>query len=307
MRVHDSFRLQRPVSRKFPSGLLLGFALLGFALAPRAGFAADRTPFERPIMMDSNGPGSELYVLDESGVLHEFKVNGDSLAEYGHVSVPSDFAAADISFLRSKTPASVLIAGTQSGHGLVMRFSITGHVLQAWGSQNVCSGVDSGSSGDTAYMATADSNEIYKVDTKQAQTILVARIPDASKLGPVAFDEQRQELYMADVASGQVYQYSIATKTSRVFLTHLSAPTALVFDADTGKLFIADPGQRAVFVADTRAPRPTATVFASDPLKAPYGMTLISEGRVAVADYNADSIFVFSDKGALLFRYPAAR
>lgn len=300
MRAHNLFRRPRLVNL-----LLLGIALLGLALTPCAGFAAGGTSFERPIMMDSNGPGSELYVLDESGVLHEFKVGADSLAEYGRASVPSDFTAADISFLQSKAPASVLIAGTQSGRGLVMRLSIAGHVLQTWPSQNVCSGVDSGSSGDTAYVATSDSNEIYQLDTRMARAVLVARIPDASKLGPVAFDEQRQELYVADVASGQVYQYSIATKTSKVFLTHLSTPTALVFDADTRQLFIADPGQRAVFVADTRAPKPAAAVFASDPLKAPYGMTLISGGRVAVADYSADSIFVFSDKGALLFRYPA--
>jgi len=285
----------------------LVLVLFGFALTPQAALAADRATFERPIMMDSNGPGSELYVLDESGVLHEFLVKEDGLAEYGHIAVPSSFAAADISFLQSKTPASVLIAGTQSGRGLVMRLSIGGRVLQTWPSQNVCSGVDSGSSGNVAYVATSDSNEIYRIDTRQAQAKLVARIPDASKLGPVAFDELRQELYVADVASGQVYQYSIATKTSKVFLTHLSAPTALVFDADTGRLFIADPGQRAVFIADTRAAKPAAVLFASDPLKAPYGMTLVSEGRVAVADYNADSIFVFSGKGVLLFRYPAAR
>ena len=167
--------------------------------------------------------------------------------------------------------------------------------------------MDSGSSGNTAYVATSDSNEIYRLDTQQARPTLMVRIPDASKLGPVAFDEDRQEIYVADVASGQVYQYSIATKTSKVFVTHLSAPTALAFDADTRKLFIADPGQRAIFTVDTRAPKPAAVPFASDPLRAPYGMTLLSEGRVAVADYGANCIFVFSGKGTLLFRYPAAK
>lgn len=286
---------------------LLSLTLLALAVMPRAAAGADRAAIEQPIMMDSNGPGSELYVLDESGVLHEFRVMENGLAEYGRVSVPSNFVAADISFLQSKSPASVLIAGTQSGRGMVVRLSLGSSVLQTWGFQNVCSGVDSGASGNTAYVATSDSNEIYKLDTRQPHATLIARIPDASKLGPVAFDEGRQEIYVADVASGEVYQYSIATKTSKVFVTHLSAPTALVFDAETDRLFIADPGQRAIFVADTRAARPVATLFASDPLKAPYGMTLISEDRVAVADHSSNSIFVFSGKGALLFRYPAAK
>jgi hypothetical protein len=32
-------------------------------------------------------------------------------------------------------------------------------------------------------------------------------------------------------------------------------------------------------------------------------MTLISKGRVAVADYGANSVFVFSGQGKLLFRF----
>lgn len=255
-------------------------------------------------MMDSNGPGSELYVLDESGVLHELRVSGSGLAEYARIAVPSDFIAADISFLQSKTPASVLIAGTESNRGLVMRLSLKDGVLETWRFENVCSGVDSGGSGNSAYVATSDSNEIYRVDTRNQRLNLVARIPDASKLGPVAFDEAGQQIYVADVASGRVYQYSIGMKSSKVFLTHLSAPTALAFDAETHRLFIADPGQRAIFAADTRASAPVPVLFASAPLKAPYGMTLLSEGRVAVADHSSNAIFIFSSKGTLLFRYP---
>jgi len=44
--------------------------------------------------------------------------------------------------------------------------------------------------------------------------------------------------------------------------------------------------------------------FLSGPLKSPYGMALILSDRMAVADYGASSILVFSSKGALLFRFP---
>lgn len=258
-------------------------------------------------MMDSNGPGSELYVLDDSGALHAFRLAENGLSEYARVSVPQGFAAADMSFLRSQMPASVMIAGNQAGRGLVLRLSLDGRPLKSWGFQNVCSGVDSGAAGRSAYVATSDSNELYRLDPQGPHVTLVAHIPDATKLGPVAFDEAGQKVYVADVASGRVYQYSIAARSSKVFVTHLSAPTALAFEAETNRLFIADPGQRAILTVDTRAAKPVAVPFASHPLKAPYGMTLVSAGRVAVADYRANAIFIFSGSGSLLFRYPAGQ
>jgi SMP-30/Gluconolactonase/LRE-like region len=280
-------------------------ALLVLMLAARVDAGAGQVKLERPVMMDSDGPGAELYVLDDSGVLHEFRVSDHGLAEYGRFSVPVDFKAADMSFLQSDKPASLLMAGTQSGRGLVVRFSLDNRPVKTWEFQNVCSGVDSGSAASAAYVATSDSNEIYSLDLHGTRITLVARISGASKLGPVAFDEARQIIYVADVASGKIYRYSIASKSSKVFVTGLSAPTALAFDAETNRLFVADPGQRAVLVVDTRANKPAAVLFAGSPLKAPYGMTLISQGRVAVADYSANSIFVFSNRGALLFRYPS--
>ena len=158
----------------------------------------------------------------------------------------------------------------------------------------------SGEANHTAYVATSDSNEIYKLDLRGQGITRLARISDATKLGPVAFDESRQEIYVADVATGKIYQYSIAGKSSKVLVTGLSAPTALVFDAETRRLFIADPGRRAVFAVDTSASKPIAAPFASEPLRSPYGLTLISKGRVAVADYGGNSVFVFSGLGKLL-------
>lgn len=258
-------------------------------------------------MMDSDGPGNELYVLDDAGVLHELRVSANSLAEYGRVTLPADFQAADMSFARSEQPASVFIAGTQAGRGVALRFSLDSRTLKTWTFQNVCSGVDSGAHSRTAYVATSDSNELYKLDLDGEHITFVTRIPDASKLGPVAFDEEGQMVYVADVASGRIYQYSIAAHSAKVFATGLSAPTALVFDAESNRLFVADPGQRAIFTVDTRAAKPAIALFVSAPLKAPYGMTLISEDRIAVADYGANTIFVFSSKGALLFRYPSGQ
>ena len=155
-----------------------------------------------------------------------------------------------------------------------------------------------------AYVAISDSNEIYRVDLKGADVKFVTRIEDATKLGPVAFDEGRQEIYIADVASGRIYEYSIASKNSKVLVTGLSAPTALAFDPGANRLFIADPGRGGIFTVDTRSNKPVASEFAPGSLKSPYGTTLIANGRVAVADHGANSAVVFSTKGELLFRFP---
>lgn len=282
---------------------LWALTMVGLSLGAGIARAADRPDLQRPIMMDSNGPGSELYVLDAAGVIHQLRVSESALNEYGRSAVPPDFTAADMSFLRSNTPASLLIAGTQNGRGVVIRLSLDSKTLTTWPFPNVCSGVDSASSGTTAYVATSDSNEIYQLDPRGQRTNRITAVREASKLGPVALDDKRQLIYVADVANGQVYRYSAQTRKSAV-VARVSTPTALVFDADTDKLFIADPGQRSIFVVDTRANTPAAAPFVSDGLRAPYGMTLLSEGRLAVADYSSNSILVYSGSGKLLFRFP---
>ena len=282
----------------------LGLSLLMLSLATGAPAGDDHARLEHPVMLDSNGPGSELFVLDASGSLHKLRLAQDKLEEFGGFSLPAGFTAADMAYASLDGQESLLIAGTESDRGAVVRYSLDGQPLRTWKFRNICSGIDFGVASHSAYVATSDSNEIYRLDLRGTGIDFVTRIAYATKLGPVAFDEGRREIYVADVAGGRVYQYAIATKASKVLVTDLSAPTALAFDAEAGRLFIADPGRRAILSVDTRASKPVAAEFASAPLKAPYGMTLLSKGRVAVADYGANRVLVFSNTQGLLFQYP---
>jgi len=278
--------------------------LLGLAISLQAGAGADSLKLARPVMMDSNGPGSDLFVLDASGTLHEFHAKRNALEEYRAISLPAGFTASDMTYLISVSQEAILIAGTKATGGSVMLYSLEGKSLQTWSLRNICSGIDFGASTHIAYVATSDSNEIYRLDLSATKTALVTQIDDAGKLGPLAFDEARQEIYVADVAVGRVYKYSLATKTSNILVSNLSAPTALSFDPGSRRLYIADPGRRGVFTLDMRSNRPALTQFASGQMQAPYGMALLSQNRVAVADYGANRVLVFSDQGALLFRFP---
>ena len=257
-------------------------------------------------MLDSNIPGTDLFVLDSSGNMHKLHVADTSLQEYGSFPLLHGFVPADMAYALSNGQEALLIAGNESGRGVAVNYSLSGGLLKTWRFPNsVCSGIDFGGKARSAYVATADTNEIYRLDLQGTQAARVARISEATKLGPVAFDEAGQQIYVADVASGKIYQYSIGTKASKILLKEFSAPTALIFDPATNWLFIADPGRKGIYTVDTRAKKPAAVPFASDPLKTPYGITLIWNDRVAVADYGANAVLVFSNKGQLLFRFPS--
>jgi DNA-binding beta-propeller fold protein YncE len=264
----------------------------------------DRARLQRPVMMDSNGPGTDLFVLDESGTLHKFHVTQNSLQEYGRATLPAEFTPADMAFAAAEGQDSLLIAGTEAGHGALVRYSVDGVALHTWAFRNICSGIDFSMARHTAYVATSDSNEVYRVDLTKPQPVFVTRISEATKLGPVALDESHQQLFVADVANGKIYEYSFTTKTSKALATGLSAPTALAFDAESNRLFVADPGRGGVFTVDTSAATPAPIEFAPGTLKSPYGITLISGNRVAVADYSANHAVVLSGKGDALFRFP---
>jgi len=265
----------------------------------------DRAKLQRPVMMDSNGPGTDLFVLDESGILHKFHVMQNSLQEFGRAPLPAEFTPADMAFAAAEGQDSLLIAGTEAGHGALVRYSIDGVALHTWTFRNICSGIDFSTAKHSAYVATSDSNEIYRVDLTKPQPVFVTRISEATKLGPVALDEGHQQFFVADVASGKIYQYSLAGKNSKVLAAGLSAPTALAFDAESNRLFVADPGRGGVFTVDTKAAPSAPIEFAPGMLKSPYGITLISGSRVAVADYGANRAVVLSVKGDALFRFPA--
>ncbi len=297
-----SSRSQSPLLRIVAACIAPVFALIAFA----ARFPQDaaRPALDHPIMVDSDGPGSKLFALDNWGTLHELNVTATGLDEFRTISLPSTFPASDMSYADTNNQESVVVAGIESDRGMVARYALDGQSLQTWTFRNLCSGIDVAEDGKSAYVATSDSKELYRINLEGTDSVYVASLPNATKLGPLAFDERHQQIYVADVAAGAIHQYSLRTKTSKLLVSGLSAPTALSFDRDSGRLYIADPGRRAIFTIDIAAQKPVVTQLVATPLKSPYGMALITKDRLAVADYAQDSIFVYSSKGALLFRYP---
>jgi len=298
MRAHEDSRWRRGVTSAVR--LLALLLLLGW----QAGAGQNEVALEHPVMVDSNASGSELFVLDAAGTLHALQVGTNKLQESGTFAVSPELTPADMAYASWSGQEALLIAGMQAGHGVVMSYSLDGRALKTWELPNLCSGIDFSAKTHSAFVATSDSREIFRVDLQGTKSTFVARIADATKLGPLAFDEAHQMIYVADVASGRIYGYALATRTTSVLLTGLSAPTALSYDPDGRRLYVADPGRRAIYRVEMNSAKPVAAQFAASPLKAPYGMALISNNQLAVADYAGNSIAVFSGKGALLFRFP---
>ena len=298
MKLHGYFRWRQCSTTALR--LLALLLLMGW----QVGAGQNDAALEHPVMVDSNASGSQLFVLDSSGNLHALQVGTNKLQESGRFAVSPELTPADMAYASWGGQEALLIAGMQAGHGVVMSYSLDGRPLKTWELPNLCSGIDFSAKTHSAFVATSDSREIFRVDLQGTKSIFVARISDATKLGPLAFDEAHQTIYVADVASGRIYEYALATRTTSVLLTGLSAPTALSYDPDGRRLYVADPGRRAIYRVDMNSAKPVASQFAANPLKAPYGMALTSNNQLAVADYAANSIAVFSGKGALLFRFP---
>ena len=106
-----------------------------------------------------------------------------NLEESRSVPLPASFSPSDMSYSGVSGQESVLIAGSESGHGAVKRFDMDGRALQTWDFKNICSGIDVSADRKSAYVATADSKEIYRIDLQGSTTSYVASIPGARAAG----------------------------------------------------------------------------------------------------------------------------
>lgn len=110
----------------------------------------------------------------------------------------------------------------------------------------------------------------------------------------------RQEIYVADGGRQNLPAFD-RHQTWNTLAGNLSAPTALSFDPNSGRLYIADPGCREIFTLDTRSNKAALGQFASGQMQAPIGLTLPLQNRLSVVEYIANSVLVFSKDGVLLF------
>jgi len=243
-------------------------------------------------------------VLDIRGTVHRLKQSGNFLTEVAafHLSNAPQFV--DMSYSAVVGQQSIFIVGVEFNRGFIWRYTTDGRSLGFWPLRNIGAGITCDDGTHSLYLATSDSNEIYRLDLDNQKLLYLSRISGARKLGPLTIDPANQVLYVADIDAGVVYQYSIRTKSTRTLASGLSAPAALYFDVSTGRLYVADAGLKKIVFIDTHAKKAVLTSFASSPLKSPTGFALLSGGIAAVTDLSANRVYVFSATGALLSHFP---
>jgi hypothetical protein len=148
---------------------------------------------DRPIAMDA-GPNTDFFVLDIHGNVHRLRGTQNSFSEQGTFALPSYSTPGDMSYSISAGQESLLIAGVGLGRGIVARVTSDGKLIRRWFLSNVCAGIDFNTKDHSAYVATSDSNEIYRVDLQGGTTSYVTQIFDARRLGPLVLDNGRQDV-----------------------------------------------------------------------------------------------------------------
>jgi DNA-binding beta-propeller fold protein YncE len=282
--------------------LVVVVAIVGFASANSARFLVAPSLFQ-PVAIDK-GSSSDVFVLDIQGTVHRLQQSGNSLTQVAAFHLPSSRQFVDMSYSVIDGQQSIFVVGVQLDRGYIWRYAIDGRSLDYWPLANIGAGITCNDATHSVYLATSNSNEIYHLDLDNRKLSYISQISGARKIGPLTIDPANQVLYVADIDAGVIYEHSIRTESTKRLASGFSAPSALYFDAPTGRLYVADAGLRKIVFVDTHAKKQVLTDFVSSPLKSPTGFALLSGGIAAVTDLRANQVYLFSSRGALLSHFP---
>lgn len=283
--------------------IFVTLSLMLVALYSQLAQDSPRLKLRDPIAIHK-GASSDLFVLDAGGTVHRLQKTQDHFDETSAFSLKNTSGPIDMTYALFNRQDSLIISSFQVGIATLAQYASDGKLLNNWILKHVCSGVDVDNSNGALYVATSDSNEVYKIDLRTRRTSYVGEIHSAKRLGPLVLGPNNQIIYIADVAGGSIYEFSLVTGNSRKLISGMSSPSAFFFDLQTRRLYIADNGQRKIFTIDTSVPQPVLMQFASKPLSSPSGIAPRSPDGLAVTDEDTNSVLFFSSQGIFLNRFP---
>jgi hypothetical protein len=266
---------------------------------------------------------SEFFVLSSDGSIRRLLNTGNNFQQVAKFSVqgfPIDFT-----YSVSEGVASVFVCSAIVDKGVISRYSTDGALMKHWWLWHTCGGLDFDPQEHMLYVASTDTNEIYRLDVrKDGQLESIGELPIAGKLGPIVVDSDRKLVYASDIAEGKVYEYDVAKRFSRVIAANLGSPVALFFDAKTKLLYVADATAKRILAltinrsrqgrqSSILTSRPTKqstsnltvrVLLQSANLRSPSGVVPAGNGELVISDYGANRIFVVSSNGQVSFQYP---
>lgn len=173
-------------------------------------------------------------------------------------------------------------------------------------SRGVYVGVAVDSAAGYAYATNSTANEVLRIRLgRKEEPVLVARINDAERIGPIAVDPAGRRLFVAEIDAGRVYVVPIESRRAvrsairSLPLTEVDEARAVSWSPTAGRLFIADSGRESIWILDPERPG-GVTRLKDKRLHAPAGLTVAPDGTVWVVDERARAAFdIHPSKSAL--------
>jgi DNA-binding beta-propeller fold protein YncE len=268
---------------------------------------------EQPIALDAL-PSVGLIVLGNRGTVYHLQGTAGQYRMAGsfHIPVneyPVDLTLAQISrefyiFVTSNMTSSS--SGGRAGAGRVTQYTLEGRVVNYWDVWGVCAGIDFDGATHTVYFAKSDRQEIVTIKFSaggKSEVSSVGEIPQGTQIGPLAFDASAAKVYVADVASGGIYVFDLATKRTNTFATRLGNVTALRFIPAKRQLIAADAQRRKIVAFDTNGKTKPSALPIAAPLRHPSGLAIVEGNLLAVCDSDSGRIFFVTDNGQVVGQF----
>jgi len=270
-------------------------------------FAPSAEQLRRPISLDKIDNG-DLYALDSSGTVFRIAVSGEGLAIKNSFSLPATAYPTDVVSANLYNHLTLLISANSQLLGYVYQYSVEGKVEQFWSFRNAIAGLDVDAKSHVLYIAISQTSEIYQINlqpSKQAGASYIGVVPRAKQLGPLVFDViGKDRLLLGDVGDGQIFEFNLKTRKSRVFASNVGSPQALLISAASNVLYVADALHRKIYLVDLKQENAAPKVFAAlREFRSPSGLARLEDGRLIVSDDEAGALFVLSKTGTLQFTF----
>lgn len=258
----------------------------------------------KPIAIDRH-PRGDLYVLGSSGSVTEIglmpKYKGRlrtilpprNRIMYGSES--SDIVAAELS-----GQECLFISGLLDGRAQITQIDLDGHLQRVYSLPFPGAGFDIDVNEHLIYIASGYGGEIWRFNIATEEKLHPLSVLGAKSLGPLVISLGQRSVYVADQGSGTVFQLSIADGELRSSYELGGQPTALAFDEQIQRLYVADAESGKIFRVTAKSGRVSTVVTM---LHNVTGVAPGPLGSVFVSDADSNAVYQFSDDGKLMEKF----
>jgi DNA-binding beta-propeller fold protein YncE len=281
-------------------------ALIILLLSPLTITAAPEDRLKRPISLDKIDNG-DLFALDATGTVIRLAVSDKKLTitgafELSAIAYPTDLVSAKLF-----DQPTLLISSNNQKAGFVSQYSLAGRLEHFWAFRNSVSGLDVDYNSHIVYVASSETSEIFQIKLESSRQIgpsFMGAVLGSRQLGPLVFDVAKNRLFVGDIATGQIFEFDLKTRKSRVFARDLGSPQALLVSSGSDFLYVADASRRKIYAFDLKQGNTSPKVFSALPeFRSPSGLARLEDGRLIVSDDAAGVLFVLSKTGTLQFAF----